>query len=248
MSQKFSIIDYMLNYRLALLFFLSIFTISPLIKDAYAVADRCPRHIVKTELKSKKDKTRFLSGSLNGINDYLNTHNVLAFVKNPLKIKSYYKFDVKDVGNNKYCVVLERIMLHYRSSPSIVMPSEFSKKSCEYKIIRKHEQRHLDVHDKYYDKSVKKYQVFLGRIARNVPIHRPVTSDREVRITMDNIVRHLDEQLAEKISNSIDEMQNLQKKIDSPQEYIFTNRKINRCNKLEARNKRANKKAFYDDD
>ncbi len=214
--------------------------------SAIAVTDRCPRHVVKTELKSKEDKTRFLSGSLTGINDYLNSHGVLAFVENPISVKTYYKFGTKDLGNGKYCVILEAVKAYYRSSPSIVMPSNLSKKSCEYKIIREHEQRHLDVHYKYYDKSVKKYQVFLGRIARQVPIFRPVTTEKEADYVRSQIMNYFDERFYERVGKSIEEMRALQKKIDSKQEYTFTNRKIQRCSRLEAEKKRPNRKSFYD--
>ncbi len=226
--------------------FLSLFIVFFYSGAAFAAQDRCPRHVVKTELKSKKDKTRFLSGSIRGINDYLNSHNVLAFVKNPLSVKTYYNFSTKDIGNGRYCVVLDKVVAHYRSSPKIVMPSNLGRKSCEYNLIRKHEQRHLDVHYKYYDKSVKKYKVFLGRIARNVPILGSVKSAKEADLARKKIMHYFDSKFYEKVERSINEMQRLQKKIDSRQEYIFVNRKINRCSKLEKREKRPNKKSFYD--
>ncbi len=235
----------MLRYRFLPFFLLSIFITILFVSNAYAAQDRCPRHVVKTELKSKKDKTRFLSGSLSGINDYLNSHNVLAFVQNPLSVKTYYNFSTKDMGNGRYCIVLDKVVAHYRSSPKIVMPSNIGRQSCEYKLIRKHEQRHLDVHYKYYNKSVKKYKVFLGRIARNVPIFGSVKTAKEADLIRQRIMNHFDEKFYEKVGRSINEMQRLQKKIDSAQEYTFVNRKINRCAKLEERKKRPNKKSFY---
>ncbi len=236
----------MLNRNLLSLFFLTIFTVCIYGSQAYAAIDRCPRHIVKTDLKAKRDKTRFMSGSLKGINNYLNSHNVLAFVQNPLSIKTYYNFSVEKLGGGRYCVVLDKVEAQYRSSPRIVMPTDLKRDSCEYKIIRKHEQRHLDVHYKYYDKSVKKYDVFLGRIARNVPIFKPVKTSKEIEAIKQKIMKHFDSNFYQKVGTSIGEMRRLQRKIDSAQEYTFTNRKINRCSKLEKRAKKPNKKSFYD--
>ncbi len=236
------------RYYLSIVFFLSfLFHIFSYVSASYALADRCPRHQVKTELKAKKAKTKFLSGSIKGINDYLGSHGVMAFVQNPLSVKTYYKFSTKDIGRGRFCIMLDEVEAHYRSYPSIVMPSDFKKSSCEYKIIRKHEQRHLDVHHNYYEKSVGQYRAFLGRIARNVPVFDPVTTKQEAAQVQKLIKEYFNQQFYKRVKSSINEMHKLQSKIDSAQEYTFTNRRIERCQELEKRKKRSNKKSFYDE-
>ncbi len=213
---------------------------------SYAVTDRCPRHQVKTEVKARKLKTKFMRGTLRGINDYLNSHSVLAFVQNPISIQAQYKFRMQEIGNDRYCVMLDKVRVNYLSSPRVVMPKDFKKSSCEYKIILEHEKRHLDVHYKYYDQSVKDYAAFLGRIARNVPVSVPVKTQEEANEMEAHIQDYFSGKFSVRVNKSLSEMQALQSKIDSPQEYTFTGRKIDRCNEREERKQRQNKKTFYD--
>ncbi len=229
-----------LAFSLILLFVVCVFG-----GEAYAVTNHCPRHQVKTELKAKKYKTKYLSGSLNDINGYLNSHSVLAFVQNPLSVKTYYDFSVKEIGAGRYCVMLDRVKAQYRSSSRIVMPANFKKSSCEYKIIRKHEQRHLDTHYSYFERSVGQYQVFLGRIARDVPVYKPFETAEEAERIKQSIMTYFDKKFYRRVNGSINELHKLQKKIDSVQEYTFTGRKIERCKDLEAQKKMGNKKTFY---
>ncbi len=214
--------------------------------ESLALRDRCPRHEVKTDLKAKRKKTSFQRAPISGINDYLNRHNVLAFVQNPLNIELHYKFRVEDIGENHNCVVLEKVQAYYIASPRIVMPADFKKSSCEYKIILEHEKRHLQVHYDYHEASVSDYQAFLGRIARNVPIERPVRSQEELLQVQQNIKNYFSSQFFEQVGKSLEEMDKLQKKIDSPQEYLFTGRRIERCGELEEKELRQNKKSFHD--
>ncbi len=212
--------------------------------DAYAVSDRCPRHQVKTFLKAKKKKTRFQRASLNDINGYLNTHNVLAFVYNPIDLERSYDFDFKDIGNNRVCVLLKSVKVNYISYPQIVMPKDFKRNSCEYKIILKHEKRHLKVHYDYFERSVPEYKAFLGRVARRVPLSKPVSSAEELEEMKAHIVDYFDSELSDHISTSRSRMQDLQSKIDTDQEYLFgIGRKMDRC-KLEEERKKQNKKTF----
>lgn len=213
-------------------------------QSSYAVSDRCPRHQVKTYLKSKKAKTRFQRASLKDINSYLDSHSVLAFVNNPLDIQSFYDFEMQDIGNNRACVMLKRVKVNYISRPGIVMPKDFKRKSCAYQIILKHEKRHLQVHYDYYERSVPEYKAFLGRVARRVPLSVPVSSAEEAQEMQNHIIEYFDGELSEHISASIDRMHDLQMRIDSPQEYIFTGRKIDRCEKEQERKKKQNKKSF----
>ncbi|MGN7437861.1 MAG: hypothetical protein ACTHOO_04380 [Alcanivorax sp.] len=214
--------------------------------EAYAVTDRCPRHEIKTTLKAKRLKTKFQRSSMAGINEYLNTHSVAAFVDNPLDIETHYKFELKDIGYGRYCVRLQEVKAYYISAPLIVMPTDYKSNSCEYEIILKHEKRHLQVHYDYYDKSVPQYEAFLGRIARDVPIPPPVTTQEQVNQVQEAIQDYFADKFFTHVGESILEMRALQQKIDSPQEYLFTNRKIDRCKAKEDAEKSQNPKVFID--
>lgn len=207
--------------------------------------DRCPRHQVKTELKTKKYKAKLYRGSLQGINDYLNSHSVLAFASDPLGVQAEYKFTIKDIGNDRVCVMLDKVRAYYYSSPRIVMPKDFSKKSCEYKIILEHEKRHQRVFEEYFDQSSKDYAAYLGRIAKQVPLSVPVKTQEHINEMQAHIQEYFTEKFVERIAKSRLEMIALQNKIDSPQEYIFTGKKIQICKQREEENKQQNKKTFY---
>lgn len=209
-------------------------------------ANRCPRHQIKTKLVAKQLKTKFYHNSIQGINSYLNQHNVLAFVQNPLSIQAQYKFNVKELGDSLACVVLEEVKVHYIAAPRIVMPSDYKRNSCEYKLILQHEKRHLKVHYDYFEQSKSEYQTYLGRIARAVPIFPPVSSAEDAQDVQMKLKGYFEEELEKHITNSLMQMYGLQAKIDSSQEYLFTGRKIERCAQLEKDNAKQNSKVFYD--
>ncbi len=213
---------------------------------AYAVVDRCPRHKIKTTLKAKRLKTKFLRATVQGINDYLNSHSVMAFVQNPIDVIPELKFNLKDIGYGRYCVMLEEVNVTYISAPQIVMPKDYKKDSCEYQLILKHENRHLNVHYKYFDKSVGQYKAFLGRIARDVPLSVPVTSSEQAQAVRDDLEYYFVDKFYTQVDKSIREMRKLQRKIDSKQEYIFTGRKIDRCAAKEKNKKMQNSKVFLE--
>ncbi len=225
-------------------FMLATFIVSS--TDAYAVTDRCPRHQIKTSVKAKREKTKFMRSSIDGINEYLNSHSVLAFVSNPIRVEPQFKFELKDIGYGRYCVMLEEVKVFYFSSPRIVMPADFKRSSCEYKLILKHEKRHLQVHYDYYNQSVPQYKAFLGRIARDVPLSVPVKTSEEAQEVRDSIEYYFVDKFYTHVGNSIDEMRTLQSKIDSKQEYLFTGRKIDRCHDTDNREKSQNNKVFID--
>ncbi len=214
--------------------------------QALALQDRCPRHQVQTDLKARRSKTVFQRASISGINGYLNSHSVLAFVQNPLRIVPYFDFSMKDIGGGKYCVMLDRVKVYYVASPRIVMPADFRRSSCEYKIILKHEKRHLQVHYDYHERSTGQYKGFLGRIARRVPIYPPVQTEKEASEVRSNIEDYFAKEFFGQVSKSISTMRKLQEKIDSPQEYLFTGRKINRCAEAEAKKKSGNSKVYQE--
>ncbi len=238
-----------MTYRILKAFSLfALFTGSTLIisTSAYAYADRCPRHQVKTFVKAKRNKTQFFHSSIRGINDYLNEHNVLAFVQNPLSIQLFYNYRTEEIAPGRYCVMLDGVKAHYIASPRIVMPSDFPRKSCEYKIILKHEKRHLQVHYDYHEKSVGKYETFLGRIARAVPLSPVIRTQDEQQEVEAMISNYFAKEFYTQVNKSINEMYKLQSKIDSPQEYLYTGRKIDRCADKEKNDQQQNGKVFYD--
>ncbi len=214
--------------------------------SAYAYADRCPRHEVKTSLKAKRNKTKLYHSSIQGINEYLNGHNVLAFVYNPFDVQTHYDFVTQEIAPGRFCVMLNAVKAYYIASPRIVMPSDFRRNSCEYKIILKHEKRHLKVHYDYHEHGVGRYQTFLGRIARAVPVSPVIRTEQEQNEVMDMISRYFEAEFAKQVNKSRKEMQKLQDKIDSPQEYLYTGRKIHRCSAKEENDRQQNGKVFYD--
>ena len=212
---------------------------------AESAIDRCPRHDVQTELIAKRAKTKFLKGSLKGINDFVRVHNgtVLAFVQNPLSVK----YEYKNLGNGRACVMLDKVQARFWAAPRIVMPTDFKKGSCEYKIILKHEKRHLQAAYDFHDRSTIKYRSFLGRIARNVPIFPPVTSSEQAAAVEMKIADYFAKEFYAQVEKSYEELNKIQSKIDSPQEYLFnTTRKLNRCAEQEKEDAQQNSKLFYD--
>lgn len=232
--------------RKSLIIFLSCAIFITYALPAYAVADRCPRQQVKTDLKTKRYKPRLFHGTLKTINDYRNSHNVLAFAEEPIGVQTQYEFSLENIGDNRSCVMLDKVTAYYFSAPRIVMPKNFGRKSCQYKIILEHEKRHVKVFVDYFEQSEKDYAAFLGRIARNVPVSVPVRNGEEVAEMQLHIRDYFDEKFREQVAKSLEEMMTLQAKIDSPQEYTFTNRKIDRCEQQEEKERRQNKKTFDD--
>lgn len=237
--RKFSFLFLCFSFFMSATFFLTTL-------QAYAVTDRCPRHEIKTELKAKRMKTKFQRAPIAGINDYLNSHSVLAFVENPIRVEPHFKFSIKDIGYNRYCVRLKEVRVYYISAPGIVMPKDYKSNSCEYELILKHEKRHLQVHYDYFDQSVPQYKAFLGRIARDVPIPPPIETQEEADQVMYEIESYFVDKFYTHVGESILEMRRLQRKIDSPQEYLFTGRKIDRCGDKEEAENMQNPKVFID--
>lgn len=213
-------------------------------KNAEATIDRCPRHDVKTSLKAKRKKTVFQRASFKDINDYLNSHGVLAYVAPQLQFKLRYRFDFVNVGQGRYCVRLEEVQGLFLAANTIVMPADYEKKSCEYKIILEHEKRHLRENYIYHEENTKKFETYLGRIAKDVPVFPPVDSEKDMMQVQASIREYFSSRYSELVDASLAELDKLQSKIDSPQEYLYTNRRIDRCSKLEEENERANSKVF----
>lgn len=215
-------------------------------ETSIAAYDRCPRHEVKTSLKAKRKKTKFQRASFQDINDYLSSHGVLAFVQRELDVASRFRFDTFNIGQGNYCVRLEEVQSLFLSANTIVMPADYKKKSCEYKIILEHEKRHLRENYIYHETHTKKFETYLGRIAKDVPVYPPVKSPEEIEIIKNDISEYFKNRFEELLVVSLQELEKIQSKIDSPQEYLYTNRRINRCSRLQEEQDLPNSKVFYD--
>lgn len=205
--------------------------------EAYAVTDRCPRHQVVTELTAKLKKTKKFRASIQQINEYFDNHDrssgtVLAFVSyggKSLFIETKYAFGLKNIGHGQYCVMLKGVKSYFYAAPIIVMPKDFKKKSCEYQLILKHEKRHLKALHNFHKKNTGKYAAYLGRIARDVPIFFPVSSEEEADDVREKIREYFSSKFNEQIDKSFIELGNAQSKIDSPQEYRGVGMKLDKC-------------------
>lgn len=233
--------------RFFLVFSLGLFSLSLLPASAQAnpYSERCPRHDVQTSLKAKKYKTKFYHNTLEGINQYLNEHSVMAFVEYPFGVGLEYKFDVAHIGEGFYCVKLQDVKGKFWLAPRIVMPKDFKRGSCEYNLILEHEKRHLGVLYDFHEQSLSQFQTFLGRIARTVPVFQPMRDPQDIEKAQQDIRDYFENAFNERILKAFMDMKKLQAKIDSPQEYLFTNRRIDRCAEMEAEKAKENSKVFY---
>ena len=193
--------------------------------DAYAVTDRCPRHELKTSMKSKIAKTRVFRGTSRGFTEYAQGHvggggKILGFVEHKVLMTAFEtKFNVVDIGNGKYCVRMEKVRGHFNTRPKLFMPTDYKKSSCEYKQVLKHEKRHLAAIKEFHKTYAKRFEAHLGRVARTVPIPPPVKTPEDV----EKIKKHLNDHFVNEFRDFETKAWNLllekQRKIDSPQEY-----------------------------
>ncbi len=235
-----------MNIRSVTLFsLLMVFCVVGYSPSAEAFRDRCPRHDVTTELKAKRSKTKFRRASLESINDYLNSHSVLAFVSpENLFVENQYKFEVVDVGGGWLCPKLEKVRSYFHVAASINMPKDFKKGSCEYEAILEHEKRHLKVIYDFHENNTDAYRRYLGIIARDVPVFKPVRTEEELARDQMRIQNYFQSKYNALIHKSLAEMNIAQENIDSNQEYLFRNRMIDRCHDEDP--KRPNRKSFPD--
>jgi len=214
-------------------FFLTLLFIVVASMPLYAASERCPRHQVKTNLKSKLAGTRVYKGTSDGFSDYLLGHHrgnskVLGFVnQSDIYTKLNYKFDVKKIGENRYCVNLEEVKGNFVAAPKLYLPTDYKKSSCEYQQIHKHEKRHLQVVYDFHKRNTGKYAAQLGRIARTVPVFKPVTSKEEVNQTKQSIKNYFEQQFRGFEAKSMMQLNAMQAKIDSPSEYIGVRKRCN---------------------
>ena len=208
-------------------FLLSILFIALASTPIYAASDRCPRQQTKTHLKSKLAKTRVFKGTSSDFSEYVTGHQraegnkILGFVsQDEIYTKLNYKYDVKKVGENQYCVNLEEVNGYFYAAPKLYLPTDYKKSSCEYKQIRKHEKRHLQAVYDFHKRSVGKYSAHLGRVARTVPVSKPVTTQQEVDYVKKSIANYFEQEFRAFEVKSMQQLTAIQNKIDSPQEYI----------------------------
>lgn len=192
---------------------------------SYAQDIQCPRHNIKTSLKGKLAKTRIFRGSTNAFSEYVFGHDrggrILGLVNYAeLQTKLKYNFDVIEVGNAQYCVVLKQVNGFFYAAPKLFMPKEYAKKSCEYQQILKHEKRHLNAVYDFHKRNTGKYAAYLGKIAREVPIPAPVSSQKEAEQVKREIAAYFENEFKELEYQSIAQLNREQAKIDSPQEYL----------------------------
>ncbi len=187
---------------------------------------QCPRHVIETSLQGKLAKTRIYRGSTKAFTEYVTGHDrgtsrILGFVNQAeIYTRLNYKFDVQTLSNGYHCVLLKQVQGYFYAAPKLFMPSDYDRKSCEYQQIYKHESRHLDAVYKFHKKNTGKYAVYLGKIAREVPILDPVRTKGEVQGLKQQIANYFEGKFRELEYKSIIQLNREQAKIDSPQEYI----------------------------
>ena len=108
-------------------------------EQAFAFQDYCPSHNTKTYMKTKKYKTRVFRGTVSGFNKYLFGHSrgnsqggvVLAFVDyNELDATFEAKYEVTEIGPDKFCVRMTHVRAFFGMHPKNYMPTDYKKKSC----------------------------------------------------------------------------------------------------------------------
>jgi len=209
-------------FRFVSLLFLITFVFTT---NAYAVTDRCPRHELKTVMKSRLAKTKVFRGTSRGFTQYTQGHSrgnsrTLGFVEyRGLTTSFETKFETVSIGNGKYCVKLTNVNGYFNMNPKLYMPTDYSKKSCEYKQILKHEKRHLQALKDFHHVNSKKFAAHFGRIARTVPIPQPVKTQRDINKVAAELQHYFVNEFKTLEYQAWRQLLSKQQKIDSPQEY-----------------------------
>ena len=193
--------------------------------QAHAAINTCPRHQVDAQLKGKLAKTKKFRGSTKAFTEYVQGHSrgssrILGFVNQAeLYTRMTYQFSLRDIGGGRYCVMLDKVRGFFYAAPKLFMPSDYKKNSCEYQQVLKHEKRHLQAVYDFHKRNTGKYAAYLGKIARAVPIHDPVTTEKEAAQVKRAITNYFEGKFREQEYKSIMQLNKVQKTIDSPQEY-----------------------------
>lgn len=205
--------------------------------NAFAYMEACPSHKTKTMLHAKRAKTVFQTATIADINTSLGNAGqqfgtILAFVEyggeDTLSINVKYQYTVIDAGNEKFCVKLDTVDAYFYAKPRIVMPKDFKKGGCEYNFILKHENRHLDTLYKFHKENTHKYALYLGQIANSLEVPHPVEG-KYVETVKEQIDQYFTSKFGVLVQQSLMELQERQKKIDSPEEYHANGRRFAKC-------------------
>ncbi len=220
------------NTRFSPFFLILIFVFCSFAGNVYAMAERCPRHDIKTSMKNKLYKTKSFRGTTKGFTQYTQGHSrsdskTLGFVEyKGLTTKFNTKYEVIKVGNDKYCIKMTKVRGYFNVRPKLFMPIDYKKNSCEYKQILKHEKRHLKALKDFHNSYSKRFNAHLGRLARTVPVLKPVS-----KAEIGEVTAYLDNYFISGFKNFEYEawmsLLKKQAKIDSPQEYLGV---AKRCN------------------
>ncbi len=219
------------------LIYLTIFILSYSFFSSVSYAqydDYCPLQRVKTQFQARLAKTRVYTGTVSGINSYLNNHDrengeVLAFVQtdyNELFTDLEYSFSYIDMGQGYYCVQLKEVRGAFYAAPALYLPRDYSRNSCEYQEILRHEKRHLQAVYDYHERNKSRYASYLGRLAQSVESYPPV-QEEDIPDVQNEIAYMFEEAFREQEIRSLEELMMIQAKIDSPSEYRGV---MKRCN------------------
>ncbi|MFP4097478.1 MAG: hypothetical protein ACLFP8_05610 [Alphaproteobacteria bacterium] len=210
--------------RILIVFAIAALTVVAIPAPSHATNKRCPRHQVQTNLKGRLAKTRIFRGTSQGFTEYLMGHSrgqgeILGFVdQGEIYTRLDYKFNVQPVDENYYCVNLEKVRGYFFAAPKLYMPTNYPKNSCEYKEVLKHERRHLQAVYDFHEKNEGKYKAYLGKIARAVPVYPPVGPGQVEQIQQE-IMNYFENKFRTLEGQSMNELNAIQRKIDSPSEY-----------------------------
>ena len=192
---------------------------------AHAVTDRCPRHEIKTSMKSKLHKTRIFRGTARGFTAYTQGHSrgdsqTLGFVEyKGLTTTFDMDFETVPIANGKRCVKMTKVRGYFNMHPKLFMPTDYKKSSCEYKQILQHEKRHLAVLKDFHKNYAKRFEAHLGRVARTVPVSPPVETPEDIAKLKKELHDWFVRQFKEFEYKAWILLLEQQRKIDSPQEY-----------------------------
>ncbi|MDH5723271.1 MAG: hypothetical protein OEY94_08135 [Alphaproteobacteria bacterium] len=224
-------VTYVMKILRLLSIFLAFMFVFSAAQQAYAYQDYCPRHDTKTFMKRKLNKTRVFKGTTNGFTEYTRGHSrtedggfVGGFVqyKHPLLATDFeFKYETVSLGPNKYCVRMTHARAYFIQNPSVFLPTDYKKSSCEYKVILKHEKRHLRALKDFHEEYAPRFEAHLGRVARGLPVPNPVPYGN-VDLVKEQLQKHYLTEFSDFIMKASALLQKEQDKIDSPQEYRGT--------------------------
>ncbi|MCF6301170.1 MAG: hypothetical protein L3J52_08655, partial [Proteobacteria bacterium] len=173
-------------------------------------------------MKNRIAKTKVFRGTTRGFTQYTQGHSrndsrTLGFVEYRVLTTTFdTDFDVVSIGNGKYCVKLVKVNGYFNMRPKLYMPTDYKKNSCEYQQILKHENRHIQALKDYHKHNSKRFEAHLGRIARTVPIPKPVKTQKEINKVAINLEYYFINEFKNFEYKAWKDLSSKQRKIDSP--------------------------------